>query len=67
MKRIALLFLSLNCLFSLYGKQIEVCSDCEIKTIKQAVSIANDGDEILIHSGVYKEHDIFVNKKLMIL
>ena len=67
MKRIALLLLSFNCcLFSMYGKQIEVCSTCEIKTIKQAVSISNDGDEILIHSGVYKEHDIFVDKSIHI-
>lgn len=50
----------------MYGKQIEVCSGCEIKTIKQAVAIANDGDEILIQSGVYKEHDIFVDKSIHI-
>jgi nitrous oxidase accessory protein len=66
MKKIALLALSLNCLFSLYGKQIEVCLTCEIKSIKQAVSISNDGDEILIRSGVYYEHDIFVDKSIHI-
>ena len=30
----------------LQAKQIEVCSTCEIKTLKEAISIADDGDEI---------------------
>ena len=39
----------------LQAKQIEVCATCEIKTIKEAISIAKDGDEIIIKGGVYKE------------
>ena len=66
MKKNGLLLLCLTCLFSMYGKQIEVCSGCEIKTIKQAVSMAEDGDEIIIKSGVYKEHDILIDKSVHI-
>ena len=64
MKKNGLLLLCLTCLFSLYGKEIEVCSSCEVKTIKQAISMAEDGDEIIIKSGVYKEHDILIEKSI---
>ncbi len=66
MKRTGLIILSFTCLFSVYGKQIEVCSTCEVKTIKQAISLSADGDEIIIRSGIYKEHDIVVDKSVHI-
>lgn len=66
MKRFCLIFLSLFGLFSIYGKQIEVCSTCEVKTIKEAVAKSVDGDEIIIKSGVYAEHDIFIDKSIQI-
>ncbi len=47
----------------LQAKQIEVCSTCQIKTLKEAISKANDGDEILIQSGIYKEHNIVIKDK----
>lgn len=56
------LFLSLF----MYGKQIEVCSTCEYKSIKEAVAQADDGDEIIIHAGVYKEHNIEIVKSVHI-
>jgi len=57
-------FLSIS---SLFAKQIEVCSTCDTKTIKEAILIANDGDEIIIKSGVYKEHGvILINKSVKI-
>lgn len=53
---------------SLYAKQIEVCSACEIKTIKEAISLAEDGDEIIIKAGIYKEHGvILINKSVKII
>ena len=39
----------------MYGKQIEVCASCDVNTIKEAIELAEDGDEILIRSGTYKE------------
>ncbi len=66
MTRFKLIALSLICCVSVYGKQIEVCSSCEVKTIKQAVDLSNDGDVILVKSGVYKEHNIIVNKSIHI-
>ena len=48
------------------SQQIEVCPDCEIKSIQQAVDLAEEGDRILIKDGLYKEHDITINKTLSI-
>lgn len=51
-----------------FSRVIEVCNQCEIKSIKNAVAIAQDGDTILIKEGVYKENDInIVNKSLRIV
>lgn len=48
-------------------KTLEVCSSCEYKTINKAVSIAKDGDTVLIKKGVYKETNIQVNKAVSII
>lgn len=66
MKRISLIFTFLIVSFSLYGKQIEVCGTCEVKTIKDAIEQSVDGDEILIKEGLYKEHDILIEKAVHI-
>lgn len=66
MKRIPLTILAFLSLFLLYGNQIEVCSTCEVKTIKDAVALSEDGDEIIINGGVYAEHDILVDKSVHI-
>ncbi len=52
---------------SVGAKQIVVCESCGIKTIKEAVKIANDGDEILIKKGVYKENGIVINKSISLI
>jgi len=58
--------LSFFSFFLMYGKQIEVCSSCTINTIKKAVALAEDGDEILIRPGTYKESGIEINKSIRI-
>jgi len=49
------------------AKQIEVCSSCSVKTIKEAIDIAEDGDEIFIKKGVYKENNIIINKTVSLI
>ena len=49
------------------AKQIEVCSSCSVKTIKEAIKIAESGDVILIKEGVYKEHDITIDKSISLI
>jgi len=67
MRNIYLFFALTICVTSLYAKQIEICNSCNIKTIKEAILIAVDGDEIIIKSGIYKEHGvILINKSVKI-
>ncbi|MBK9098083.1 MAG: nitrous oxide reductase family maturation protein NosD [bacterium] len=49
------------------GKTIIVAANSQITTIKEAISLANDFDTILIKPGVYSEGNIIVNKKLTII
>ena len=58
--------MGLFCCITSYGNQIEVCSTCKVTTIKDAIDKAEDGDEIIIHSGVYKEHGLEITKSLHI-
>ena len=63
----------INILFILFtivvaqAQQLKVCSDCKLKSIKEAVKIASINDTIIIENGVYKEHDISIKKPLTIL
>ncbi len=65
MKNISILFFL--CFVTLIqAKQIEVCHLCEITTLKNAMEIAEDGDEIFVRKGIYKENDIEINKAVII-
>ncbi|MEE9431017.1 MAG: nitrous oxide reductase family maturation protein NosD [Melioribacteraceae bacterium] len=46
---------------------IEVCASCKIKTITEAVSLAQDGDTILVKKGIYKENKISISKSIHII
>ena len=65
MRKISLLFFIII-VTSLQAKQIEVCKSCAISTIKKALEIAEDGDEIFIKKGIYQENDVEVNKSVTI-
>lgn len=64
MKRLNPFWLLLFCIASVYAEQIEVCSSCEVRSIQDAIDLAQDGDHIIIRQGIYKEHDITVAKSL---
>ncbi len=49
------------------AKQIEVCETCTVKTIKEAIKIAEEGDEILVKKGIYKENNIIINKSISLI
>jgi nitrous oxidase accessory protein len=53
-------------LFFSIGKAatIQVGANFPVKKIKQALALAKDGDTILVHSGIYKEGTILINKKI---
>jgi nitrous oxidase accessory protein len=46
---------------------INVCSSCKVKTIKDAIKIAKDGDTILVKKGIYKESKLFIDKSIHII
>ncbi len=49
---------------SLPAAVLEVCANCPYTSVRQAVAAATDGDELLIKSGIYREHNILVEKSL---
>ncbi len=49
--------------FIIEAKTIEVCSNCKVKTLKEAIQLSENGDTILIKNGTYKEQDIHIIDK----
>lgn len=58
---IGILFLILP--YFIEAKTIEVCNTCEIKTLKSAIELAENGDTILLKKGTYKEQDLHIINK----
>ncbi|PJZ68139.1 ABC transporter substrate-binding protein [Leptospira perolatii] len=52
--------------FSLSSREIQVCRDCKINSVKAAVATAQNGDSILIQSGIYKEGSIPIERRISI-
>lgn len=48
------------------AKNIDICPACRLNSIKKAVEMASPGDKLLIHSGLYKERNILINKPLVL-
>jgi len=60
---ISLLFLAKG----MAAQTVEVCATCEYSSVKMAVENARPGATILIKSGIYKEHNIFITKPLTLI
>lgn len=52
---------------SVHGKDIIVCKDCEIKSIKEAIVLSVNGDRIIIKKGNYTENNIVISKQVEII
>ncbi len=46
---------------------INVCESCPISSIEEALKVCSRGDTIQLASGVYKEHDLLIDKPLTII
>ena len=60
------------CIFLLFSsflqaKVIEVGANKTVKSIKQAISLAQVGDTVLVQKGWYKEGNIIINKKIVFI
>lgn len=53
--------------FDLMATEFEVCGDCEIKSIKQAIENAHPHDTILVNGGIYTEGNIVIDKPLTLI
>ncbi|WP_237229690.1 nitrous oxide reductase family maturation protein NosD [Flaviramulus multivorans] len=51
----------------MYAQNIEVCSTCSVSTLTEAIAQAKDFDTIIVKKGTYKEHNITINKPLIII
>jgi nitrous oxidase accessory protein len=50
-----------------HGDSLEVCSNCNYKTIKEALQTAKEFDTLFIKKGIYREYDLLVDKPLTII
>ena len=62
-------FLIIFLLFSLSLKAttIHVGKKHAIKSVKRGISLAKVGDTVIVHSGWYKEGNIIIDKKIVVL
>ncbi|MCY2687158.1 nitrous oxide reductase family maturation protein NosD [Salinimicrobium sp. TH3] len=68
MKKLILFFFLFFFVSTVAAKEIIVCHECEISSIKQAVELAVSGDTIRIKKGLYKEYEIeIIGKSLTII
>ncbi|MBB6681352.1 nitrous oxide reductase family maturation protein NosD [Aequorivita sp. 609] len=54
-------------LTNLWSQTITVCATCPVKSIKEAVKQASEGDTILVKKGVYKEANIKIDKGITLI
>lgn len=69
MRQIIIIFLT--CLFvslsGLKAQSLVICDQCELKTIKEGIAVAQDHDTLLIKKGTYREFNILIDKPLILL
>ena len=67
MRNVFYILLSLFLFQTVNATTIYVGTAYPIKKIKQAIAIAKDGDTIIVTSGIYKEGNIVINKKIVFI
>ncbi|HEX9649061.1 MAG TPA: nitrous oxide reductase family maturation protein NosD [Cyclobacteriaceae bacterium] len=59
-----MIFLTIAGACKLHASTTEVCSNCQIKTITEAIRISRPGDTLRVMKGIYKEGTITVDKPI---
>lgn len=65
--RVLFLFLIYSFIGNAQTSRIDVCSSCKVKSIKDAIKLAKDGDTILVKKGIYKESKLFIDKSIHLI
>ncbi|RSK39279.1 nitrous oxide reductase family maturation protein NosD [Mangrovimonas spongiae] len=66
MKKWGVIICAIFLAMTTHAQHIEVCSTCTISTLKEAINNAQRFDTITVKPGTYKEHNIIVDKPLII-
>ena len=53
--------------FSIQANTIQVGKNHPIKSVKEGIAQAKDGDTVMVHSGWYKEGNIIIDKKIVFI
>jgi nitrous oxidase accessory protein len=67
MKKLCILIGLLACIPAVFAKQIVVCQTCEVSTVKEAIAMAEDGDEVRVQKGWYRENSIVIDKSISLI
>ncbi len=66
-KYLYLLILCSLLLIQAQANTITVCSDCSVKTIQKGINLAEEGDTVLVKTGIYKENNIQLDKGIFLI
>lgn len=61
-----LLLLSSTASTLLAANRVEVCPTCDARTIQQGVNAVDEGGTVVLHAGLYAEHDIVISRPMQI-
>lgn len=66
MKKIVVLLLFFKVVL-VFSQQKQVCSSCEYTSIQQAIKSAKKHDTVFVKKGIYKEHNIHIDKPITLI
>ena len=64
MIRYCLFFIFSIFFVSLSARQITVCADCPVKSVREGIALARSGDEVIVESGMYPENNLVIDKSI---
>lgn len=67
MSKLICIFVSLWCVNTICADTIRVGKYQNLKTIKAALQLANNGDSVIVEKGLYKEGNIIIDKSIVFL
>lgn len=67
MRRWYILFIILIHSYTSYAQTIEVCPNCQVQTLKEALDVSNAHDTIFIKSGIYEAVNLEIHKPLVLI